>query len=92
MNYPGSPCTQLPCSPPMPDGFLHYVYQQTPGPVEIVDALGRTTTFNYCDPLPMAQLPANEQNRCVVVPLVSFTDPEGARTELQYDGRRNISG
>ena len=91
MNYPGSPCTPPYCSPPMPDGFLNYVYQQTPGPVEIVDALGRTTIFDYCDPLPMAHLPPRERNRCVVVPLVSFTDPEGARTELQYDGRRNIA-
>jgi hypothetical protein len=49
-------------------------------------------TYGYdCDPLPMAHLPAGEQNRCVVVPLISFTDPEGARTELQYDGRRNIA-
>ena len=93
MNYPGSVCAppNWPCAPPMPNDFLNFTYQQTPGPVEIVDALGRTTIFDYCDPIPMAQLPAGEQNRCVVVPLVSFTDPEGARTELQYDGRRNVA-
>ena len=54
---------------------MNWVYQQTPGPVEITDPLGRTTTLDYCDPVPMAQLPPNEQNRCYVVPLVSFTDP-----------------
>lgn len=88
---PGSSCYPQICPLDMPDGFTNWIYQQTPGPVRITDALGRTTTLNYCDPGPLANLPPQELNRCVVVPLVSFTDPEGARTELQYDGHRNVS-
>jgi len=91
MNTPGSTCNMPPCPPPEPDGFMNFVYQQTPGPEAITDPLGRTTELDYCDPIPAAQLPPTEQNRCVVVPLVAFTDPEGARTELQYDGHRNIT-
>ena len=69
---PGNPCTSPPCElePPW-DGFQNWIYQQTPGPVSITDQLGRTTTFNYCNP--------HEAAACDVVPLVSFTDPEGAR-------------
>jgi RHS repeat-associated protein len=93
-NNPGSPCNQNwpPCPPDTPiDGPPPWTYQQTPGPVSITDALHRVTILDYCDPIPMQQLPWNESNRCVVVPLVSFTDPEGIRTDLQYDGRRNIT-
>jgi RHS repeat-associated protein len=39
----------------------------------------------------MAGYPANEANRCAVQPLVSFTDPEGIRTDLEYDGHRNVT-
>ena len=88
---PGSSCYPNICPQSQPDDYLHYVYQQTPGPVSITDPLGRTTSLDYCDPIPMQQLPPDEGNRCAVVPLVSFTDPEGARTELQYDDHRNIS-
>jgi YD repeat-containing protein len=83
-------CTQTPCSAPPPDAFPSN-YQLTPGPVTIVDPLGRTTTFDYCDPGPMQGLPSYELNRCVVIPLQSFTDPEGIKTDLQYDGSRNIT-
>jgi YD repeat-containing protein len=83
-------CTQLPCSMPAPDQFPHN-YQLTPGPVEVIDALGHASHFDYCDPVPMQDLPSYEVNRCVVIPLQSFTDPEGALTELQYDGNRNIT-
>jgi RHS repeat-associated protein len=83
---PGSSCYPQICPLDMPDDFMNWAYQQTPGPETIVDPLGRTTRFNYCDPIPMQQV-----NRCVVVPAVSFTDPEGAVTELEYDERRNIS-
>lgn len=83
-------CTQPPCSQPAPDSFPTN-YQLTPGPVAVQDALGHTTTFDYCDPGPMQGLPSYEVNRCVVIPLQSFTDAEGARTELQYDGLRNVT-
>lgn len=87
-NTPGSACT-APCPQPMPmDPSI--VYQQTPGPVQILDALGRSTTFDYCDPIPEATLPPSEDNRCIVVPLQSFTDPEGIKTQLTYDGSRNV--
>jgi hypothetical protein len=82
-------CTHFPCDVPMPDQFT-WVYQQTPGPISITDSLGRTTTFEYCDPAVMAGLPNYYVNRCTVVPLVSFTDPEGITTELSYYGR-NVS-
>jgi YD repeat-containing protein len=88
-NTPGSACTHLPCTLPTPND-PSFVYQQTSGPAEIIDALNRTTRLDYCDPVPMAQLPPTEHNRCIVVPLVSFTDPEGIKTDLQYDDHGNI--
>ena len=51
---PGSPCYPQTCPLDQPDDFLNWVYQQTPGPVEIIDPLGRTTTLDYCDPIAMA--------------------------------------
>jgi RHS repeat-associated protein len=88
-NMPGSACTLRPCLWPMIDD-PSIVYQQTPGPVAIVDALGHTTSFDYCDPAALIGLPSTEHNRCIVLPLQSFTDAEGAKTELAYDGNRNI--
>jgi hypothetical protein len=39
----------------------------------------------------MAGLPANERNRCVVEPAAQYIiDPEGIRTDLRYDGNRNV--
>jgi len=89
-NTPGSRCTHLPCEFTIPDD-PSITYQQTSGPAEITDALNRITTLDYCDPVPMAQLPYTEHNRCIVIPLVSFTDPEGIKTDLQYDDHRNIT-
>jgi RHS repeat-associated protein len=66
-------------------------YQQTEGPVQIVDPLGRTTILEYCDAKVMAGAPAGQEERCSVLPLQSFTDPEGIRTALQYDGNRNVT-
>jgi hypothetical protein len=91
-NHPGSTCPDLPCLPTMPIPEENtFVYQQTSGPVEIVDPLMRKTTLDYCDPFPLQHLPATEHNRCIVMSLQSFTDAEGARTELQYDANRNIT-
>jgi YD repeat-containing protein len=79
------PCTQFPCEVDAPDQHRIF-YQQTPGPQTITDTLGRTTTFDYCDPLALVYLP-NYVSRCVVGPLQNFTDPEGIRTELTYYDR-----
>jgi hypothetical protein len=63
-----------------------YVHQVTPGPVEIIDPLERTTVIDYCDPGPMANLPPGWFHRCYVMPMpVSVTDPEGSRTNLVSD-------
>jgi hypothetical protein len=61
-------------------------FQVTPGPVSIVDPLGRTTSYDYCDAYLAQALPASDQDRCVVAQLQSYTDPEGIRTELTYGG------
>jgi len=81
------PCTQFPCQDESPDQFP-LVYQQTPGPEAITDALGRITTFDYCDPLAQIYLPSYYANRCVVGMLQSFTEPSGIRTELTYTNFR----
>ena len=63
-----------------------WVHQVTPGPVRVIDPLGRTTTIDYCDPQAMANLPSSWHFRCYVMPMpVSVTDPEGIRTNLVSD-------
>ncbi|MBV8685926.1 MAG: RHS repeat protein, partial [Alphaproteobacteria bacterium] len=90
-STPGTPCASLPCARPMPDDTYNYVYQQTPGPVAVSDALGRTTSFAYCDAAAMASMEWLERHRCIVLPSAqSFTGPDGARTDLKYDGHRNV--
>ncbi|HEX9964411.1 MAG TPA: hypothetical protein VGB04_05450, partial [Allosphingosinicella sp.] len=77
---PGSNrCSRPPC-PPLTKGSV--VYQQTSGPAEIRAPLGRTTYFDHCDPA--------ENSGCLVGLLRAFTDPEGRKTELDYDGNRNV--
>ncbi|HEX8480612.1 MAG TPA: hypothetical protein VF650_01775, partial [Allosphingosinicella sp.] len=68
-----------------------FTYQQTPGPVEITDPLGRTTTMDYCDEATAAGLPAGEIDRCSVTRMQSSVDPEGIKTRYAYDGRNNIT-
>lgn len=91
-NHPGSYCQPPQCRlPDFEDAYTTYVYQQTPGPVSIVDPLNRTTTFDYCDPAAMAGLPATEENRCIVLPAArAVIGPDGSRTELKYDGNLNV--
>jgi len=81
---PGSPCGHPPCSPTTTGSI---VYQQTSGPVSLVDELGRTTTLNYCNQQALIDLPAAEHNRCIVEQLQWFSDPEGVKTMLTYSGR-----
>jgi RHS repeat-associated protein len=75
-------CTSPPCGLEPDDSFLGWTYQQTPGPVEITDPLGRTTGLDYCDPV--------VADGCAVTRLQSSTDPEGIKTRYEYDGRGNI--
>ena len=86
---PTTHCTSRPCYNDAPDDFMNYVYQQTPGPVVIVDPLGRRTEMDYCDPLLLAS-PA-PYSACAVYPLQWSLDPEGIKTVLGYDGQRNIT-
>jgi len=91
--YAGSTCWHIPCSQAMPDDPINnpsYLYQQTPSPIAI-SAQGGSTIFNFCSAAAMAGLPANEKNRCVVEPNAQYIiDPEGSRTDLKYDGNRNV--
>jgi RHS repeat-associated protein len=92
-NLPATPCRTFPCGEPrFDDAEKVWVYQQTPGPVTIEDALGRKTKFDYCDPLAMAGLPAWETNRCAVMPFAqAITGPDGAESRLRYDGNGNVT-
>ncbi|MET1111784.1 MAG: hypothetical protein ABWX67_09700, partial [Allosphingosinicella sp.] len=91
--YPGSACWRLPCVQAMVDDDINnpaFVYQQTPGPIQI-DAGGGSTVFDFCDPKAIAGLPPSERNRCVVTSVAqSILDPEGIRTDLKYDGNNNV--
>ena len=70
-----------PNDPPSP-----IVLQVTPGPVRVTDPLGRVTTYDYCDPNTMQNLPANIVHRCLVTPMpAAVTDPGGIRTEYTWD-------
>ncbi|MBO9711434.1 hypothetical protein [Sphingomonas sp.] len=69
-------------------GYKYNVsYQITPGPATVTDPLGRTTTFDYCDPT--VSFPEYEPFTCLSIGLVqSWTDPEGIKTEYTYSGTR----
>lgn len=84
-------CPPYPCAPVPPNEFLYVVYQTTPGPVQVVDPLGNTTHFNYCDPAVAAGLPPQYQDRCAVIPLVDSTDPEGIKSFFKYDFSGNVT-
>ena len=69
-----------------PVNYADVIYQITPGPVSITDPLGRVTRYDYCDPTAAQSLPSWERNRCLVAPMpVSFTEPDGRRTDLHWD-------
>ena len=78
-NTYASLCSRPPC-PPRTIGSV--VYQQTAGPAEILTPLDRDTFFDHCDPV--------VPNACIVGLLRNFTDPEGRKTELEYDNDRNV--
>ncbi|MAY78998.1 MAG: hypothetical protein CL802_15810 [Citromicrobium sp.] len=66
--------------------FGEIAWQVTPGPIRVVDQLGRETLHDYCDPYAAANLPQQETNRCLVTMKQSTTLPEGQRLEFEYDG------
>jgi hypothetical protein len=80
-------------NPPRVNGqgypYVNYgdvIFQITPGPVSITDPLQRVTRYDYCDPYAATHLPSYEHNRCLVMPMpVSFTEPDGRRTDLIWD-------
>jgi hypothetical protein len=64
------------------------VFQLTSGPVSVTDPLNRVTTSDYCDPNEEGVPPPN--GGCLVTLMESFTNPEGDKTDLVYDGSRNV--
>lgn len=90
----GDPCFSYPCSPVTQDpitGDTSIVYQMTPGPVRVTDALGRVTSFVYCDPAQMAQM-TQYNNKCYVTANpVSSSDPSGIVTAYTWDGWGNLA-
>jgi hypothetical protein len=85
-----APCTGSGCVPPEPD-VDNRVFQQTQGPVEVIDPLNRSNTADYCDPYAMAHGPSWWDSRCVTTQVQSFTDPEGGKTMLKHDGWGNVT-
>lgn len=85
-----TPCDTDPCTPREPFEDLNATYQQTPGPIAVTDPLGRNHISGYCDPDALAGIPPTQRERCFVIPLQWFTDPEGVKTSLKYDAYRNI--
>jgi YD repeat-containing protein len=89
------PCNQTPCGDDTPidgqGGGTSPNYQQTQGPVDVTDPLGRHNTADYCDPIPAANPPYWWGSTCVATIIQSFTDPEGIKTVLTHDGWNNIT-
>ena len=82
---PGDPCSPSPCT----NRRENIVYQQTSGPIIVTDQIGQSTLMDYCDPAALAGL-VGYTNKCIVTLLQSYTSPEGNKTILLPDSRRNI--
>lgn len=89
-DFPPMPTSfNPPRVPGAPGGYMYVnfgdrVFQITPGPKTVIDALGRQTVSDYCDAHAMANLPQQEINRCLVSRLRSVTDPEGNAVQVTY--------
>jgi YD repeat-containing protein len=86
-----APCFGAGCPPPREPDQDYRVFQQTQGPIEVIDPLGRHNTADYCDPYVMAHGPSWYDSRCVTTVVQSYTDPEGAKTMLKHDGAGNVT-
>jgi hypothetical protein len=85
---PGEPCLRLPCTQDNlnADGTDSTAYQMPSGPASVTDALGRVTSFDYCDPQAMANLHSTYHHRCYVMAApVSSTDLSGIKTYYTWD-------
>lgn len=74
------------CPPTTNCSYVYYgdvQFQQTTDPSTIVDALGHTTTNDFCDPNILNNSPPFRG--CLVVLLQSSTDPEGGKTKFSWD-------
>jgi hypothetical protein len=78
-------CVGPGCGEEPPDYFQNWVYQTTPGPVNIVDELGRTSTADYCD-----YTAPTAANACSVIKNFTATDPESAQSRVIQDSYGNI--
>lgn len=68
-----------------PQGAAFPAYYPTPGPETVIDAIGRTTTYNYCGTAP-------EAGMCYIPPLRSITYPEGNVESFEYAAYNNLTG
>lgn len=64
-------------------------FQVTPGPTQVTDALGRTTSFDYCDKT-VIYLQYEPYSCSVIGLLQSNTDPEGNKTTYKYSSGRPV--
>lgn len=80
-RIPQPPCTQFPCSLPMPTDKLPY--QQTSGPILVSGLPTGSISADFCDPY--------YTTWCNVTNMQSFTDAAGIKTKLAYDGYDNIT-
>src|SRR3569623_1965515 len=85
------PCYPRECPPPPEHDVDNRVYQQTQGPIQVIDPLGRSNTADYCDPIPMADGPSWWHSRSIPEQVQSYTDPEGGKTMLKHDGAGNVT-
>lgn len=98
VSWVGPGCAATAGSPSFSSG-LYYpqlqfgdeIFQVTPGPVEVIDPLGRVWKNHYCDPNTEAGLPISQRHRCLVTTLQWSTDPDGKRTDYQIPwSTRNV--
>ena len=59
-------------------------YSATPGPESVIDELGRVTSYDYCSAV------APQGGNCIIPPVKSVTDAEGAKELYAYTAFNNI--
>ena len=89
-----APAGAPPCSPLDAGREINdpsFVYQQTPGPVAISDPLGRNHALRLLRPGGDGRASLDRAEPLRRPPVAQYViDPEGIRTDLKYDGNRNV--